>query len=451
MTAKGHTGRLDATIAVLAVVAFVSAAPVAAQSGEEPELSPAARLGAALFSERNVTNPGLDYGSSCGECHVDGSRSADRADRAFADSVPLSLLPGKQTTLRNTPTLVEAASWRWQGSGGDGGWRGNWDGSAESLEELLVAKLSGAMAGWGEGDAERARALSAIQVTLASEAPAEGAPYAERFQQAFGIDVAEATPEQAGQAAAKALAAYLETLTSSHTSRWDAFAEQNRLRTGPNEGQSAQDYSFFLESRIGNQEGRRLVKRPEGFDEQAYEGFKIFFRTLPDQLDPEAGVGQCVRCHTPPDFRDGRFRNVGIAELEYDALWGAGAADRLDPATVRRGRPTRDDAAAIDLGRLHVAQGEPGAHGAFKTPALRGLAGTGPYMHNGAYATLEDAVRAKILAAQRARAGQLAHADPIVAEIQLDDADVAPLAAFLRQLDDVGAERFRYDLIHFDE
>jgi cytochrome c peroxidase len=179
---------------------------------------------------------------------------------------------------------------------------------------------------------------------------------------------------------------------------------------------------------------------------------KTFFRTASDGDEP---VGNCVACHVPPSFTDGRFHAVGIAEAAYDAVHGAGKAAALArpraPSAATGSAPSADDPSRIDLGRFHVAPEEPGAVAAFKTPTLRNLAGTDPYMHDGAYATLEDAVRAKIRAAEQARAGKLPWADAEVAKIRIAEADVAPLVAFLRQLHDVGKEGFREYLVNLEE
>ena len=68
------------------------------------------------------------------------------------------------------------------------------------------------------------------------------------------------------------------------------------------------------------------------------------------------GRGNCTACHVGPTFSDERFHNTGVA-------W---QNDRLQ-----------------DEGR---------AHGTFKTPTLREVRRTAPYMHDGSLATLLDVV-----------------------------------------------------------
>src|SRR6185295_19580615 len=76
------------------------------------------------------------------------------------------------------------------------------------------------------------------------------------------------------------------------------------------------------------------------------------------------GKGGCNACHIGPNFTDERFHNTGVAS--------------------RDGR-------LADEGRFAVS-GNPRDHGAFKTPTLREVARTAPYMHDGSLATLEDVV-----------------------------------------------------------
>jgi len=75
------------------------------------------------------------------------------------------------------------------------------------------------------------------------------------------------------------------------------------------------------------------------------------------------GKGRCTRCHSGFNFTDEQFHNLGID-------W---------------------DKELVNLGRYSVDQ-DPDAIGAFKTPTLREIARTAPYMHDGRFATLEEVV-----------------------------------------------------------
>ena len=85
---------------------------------------------------------------------------------------------------------------------------------------------------------------------------------------------------------------------------------------------------------------------------EAQVGMKLFF-----------GKANCSACHSGPHFSDGAFHNVGVASAAADA----------------------------DQGRRKIS-GIEGDHGAFRTPTLREIARTAPYMHDGSLKTLEEVV-----------------------------------------------------------
>lgn len=107
------------------------------------------------------------------------------------------------------------------------------------------------------------------------------------------------------------------------------------------------------------------------------------------------GRADCARCHpadgSRPLFTDNGFHSLGVGlpggrlpELVSQArrLWSLGKdAGDLLLANADLG----------SLGRFLVTR-EPKDIGAFKTPGLRNVALTAPYMHDGSVATLEDAV-----------------------------------------------------------
>jgi cytochrome c peroxidase len=73
------------------------------------------------------------------------------------------------------------------------------------------------------------------------------------------------------------------------------------------------------------------------------------------------GKARCSQCHSGPNFTDEKYHNLGI---DWDGV-------------------------LVDLGRYRVTNNEQEI-GAFKTPTLREIAHTAPYMHNGSMATLEE-------------------------------------------------------------
>jgi cytochrome c peroxidase len=108
--------------------------------------------------------------------------------------------------------------------------------------------------------------------------------------------------------------------------------------------------------------------------------------------------GQCWRCHTGKNFTDESFHNTGVT-------WGGN-----------------------DLGRYAVTKKEVD-RGRYKTPSLRGVGLTGPYMHDGSLKTLEDVVEFYN------KGGTVnPHLDPAIRPLNLTNAEKADLVAFLKAL-----------------
>jgi cytochrome c peroxidase len=202
--------------------------------------------------------------------------------------------------------------------------------------------------------------------------------------------------------------------------------------------------------------------------------------------EPEAShAGNCIACHAPPDFSDFRFHNTGASQEEYDAVHGPGSFANLAvpeyderqqhpddylPATpqhpsasgVFRSVPAAADPRLADLGLWNVyantdfpepqpqlqsllctgagscdpAQILPNTLGKFKTPVLRDLGHSQPYLHSGRMNTLEDVLNFYRQMSDLARAGRLRNTDAAISGVSLDSNDTAALAAFLRALNE---------------
>lgn len=414
-----------------------------------PEESPKERLGERIFHDVQFSHPGSQFSTSCRSCHIP-ERGATK-DRIFTDELPLSLVPSsdrgtKVTTQRNTPTLLDVAQ-------AD---RFNWDGRYDSLEALVRDKVIGPHFGWTPGD--RDRALEEIQSVLlhdaGTDARADGT-YVEQFKKAYDVDLRSMSKEEVFGAFVQPLVEYVKYLRTYGTGLFSAFEFINRIPGKRDPHETPQEFGMRVFTRLYNQEGRLQLKAPQGWDMETYRGMKLFYQTI-----GEAERGNCISCHLPPTFSDFKFHNTGVVQLEYDGVHGEGAFAKLvfpkergTEATLSR--PAKDNPALVDLGHWNWvdvkasplrAEGESDEAflermaGAFKTPPLRNLDRTDPYMHNGAYATLEEAVRQKIKAAELARAGKLRGGDPEMANIYLTEADIAPLVKFLKALNEITPE-----------
>lgn len=113
------------------------------------------------------------------------------------------------------------------------------------------------------------------------------------------------------------------------------------------------------------------------------------------------GKASCTQCHRGMNFSDDRYHNLG-------AMPGSEA------------RPE-------DPGRFKVSKNEVD-RGAFKTPTLRNVASTGPSMHDGSLATLEEVVDFYN------RGGGKGTKSSLVFALNLTDAEKRDLVAFLKTL-----------------
>jgi len=110
--------------------------------------------------------------------------------------------------------------------------------------------------------------------------------------------------------------------------------------------------------------------------------------------------GGCWRCHSGPNFTDEDFHATGV---------GA-------------------EAGVPEPGRFAIT-GHAEDRGRFKTPTLRGVAASAPYMHDGSLATLENVVEF-----YRQGGRPNTNLDRALLPIELSDEDAEHLVAFLRAL-----------------
>jgi cytochrome c peroxidase len=128
----------------------------------------------------------------------------------------------------------------------------------------------------------------------------------------------------------------------------------------------------------------------KAMDESAQRGMKVF-----------QGKGRCVLCHNGPNFADNKFHNLGVPQTG----------------------PLKED-----LGRFNVTRRD-ADRGAFKTPTLRSIVETAPYMHDGAFKTLEEVVDF-----YNRGGGKNPHLDPLILPLSLTDSDKKDLVEFMKAL-----------------
>ncbi len=291
-------------------------------------------LGKTLYFHKGLSTNGT---RSCASCH-------DPA-RGWTDQAKTSSGINDQLGPINSPTVLNSAYNRFQ----------FWNGRADSLENQAQGPVGNSleMFGGGKGDAwEEA-------VERVKKDPA----LVKRFEQVFGHGPSR-------DATAKAIAAYERTVLSGNSIYDRAEVNKRKRLSDDDTGKPdliAEDVSKAIQSARAAKDKAAIRalggNQPNDLDktlgEQIASGRALFF-----------GKARCSNCHVGDGFTDHGFHNLGV-----------GAKDGKLP----RGEFGRYDAQATG----HKDAGMVGGH---KTPGLRGLLDTAPYLHDGSETTLEGVI-----------------------------------------------------------
>jgi cytochrome c peroxidase len=305
---------------------------------------------AIAFGRRMFHEPRLSANGyvACAACH--------QTDRGWTDAIPRAR--GLAPVDRNTPTLTNAAQYSWFG----------WSGASDSLWMASLRPLLDERE-MGSSPAAVARVVR-IGDGLACE-----------YRRAFGRAPESMDDEVVMVDVAKAIAAFLETLTTGRTP-FDEFREA-----------------------IARGDSRQAERYPAA----AARGARVF-----------VGNGGCASCHSGATFTDGGFRTAGAT----DAGRSEGILSLLASPYSLAGRFNDDPAGTKARAEsTRALKQQPTHRGQFRVPSLRNVAVTPPYLHDGSRETLREAVQ---------HGGVTA----------LPASDVDDLVAFLLTLtDDAGARR----------
>jgi cytochrome c peroxidase len=154
---------------------------------------------------------------------------------------------------------------------------------------------------------------------------------------------------------------------------------------------------------------RTLLSGNSAFDRYQYGGDKSALSAEAVRglaIFTDKTRGNCATCHTVGDkfalFTDGKFHNIGAGMNSEGEL--------------------------TDLGR-HAVTGAETDRGVFRTPSLRNVAKTAPYMHDGSLKTLKDVVEFYV-----GGANSNPQLDPEIKPLKLSEQDRKDLVIFLESL-----------------
>lgn len=247
-----------------------------------------------------------------------------------------------------------------------------WDGRAESLEAQAVAPMTNPleMANTHEVVVETCRRVRGYRM---------------QFRRLFSDGV---TIDNVG----RALACFERALVTGPTP-WDYHAELQRFERGYSE--ELEEPEFFAEDEPEVYQeylDAKQAAEAHPLGESAQRGGELFF----------SDVSGCTQCHVGPNFTDELYHNLGVG---MDAPPGE-----------------------IDWGRYAVT-GDDADRGAFKTPTLRNVAQTAPYMHDGSQETLEEVVEWYVDGGH-----PNPHLSDKVQKLDLTEQQQADLVAFMKAL-----------------
>ena len=152
------------------------------------------------------------------------------------------------------------------------------------------------------------------------------------------------------------------------------------------------------------------------------------------------GAARCGNCHTVGErdalYADGRFHVTGAgATSQRPASYVVPLAPGVHTVVTTRDMASYSLPEVSDIGRFAITLLEADRY-AFKTPSLRNVSRTAPYMHDGSLATLEA-----VIDFYDAGGGEVEGKSPLLMALGLGAEDKNALLAFLKALDGAALER----------
>jgi cytochrome c peroxidase len=309
----------------------------------------AAKLGHKLFFDVRLSGNGE---VSCASCH--------NPKKGFTDQ--LVLAEGMATTKRNTPSVVGSAHNSWF----------FWDGRADSQWAQALGPLESA----AEHGTNRIYVAGVISEF-----------YPQEYENIFGTvswDKLPSAPDASFDAA--------EVVRV-----WEKLTAEQKFVVNTifvNVGKSLAAYQRNLDfgkSRFETYiENLETTGESQALSSDELAGLKLFI-----------GEANCIACHSGANFSDQGFHNIGL-QRNQDLLAGdagrEGAAQKLAVNEFNcLGEFSDDRVLCLPLSRLKTdLENEVISlrlNGAFKTPSLRNVAQTFPYMHAGQFMRLQDVLK----------------------------------------------------------
>lgn len=364
--------------------------------GDDPA---AAALGQKLFFDARYSSNGE---ISCATCHAPETGFQD--DR-FNTSLGVSF------TGRHAPTVINAA----YAPPGEANWH-FWDGRKDSQWSQAL--------GPPENDVEMGSSRTRVAYLIYDA-------YRDEYEAIFGA--MPALRDAAGDAVFPSDAMPGTDASDPRVVAWNALSaeEQDAItQVYVNFGKAISAYE------------RKIVSRNSRFD-RFIEDIQSGLGDSPALTAPEKqglklfiGVGACHECHSGANLADGKYHNIGVSQEgmhlpevdngRRDGIDGV-LADEFNCASKWSDHPDKSSCAVQSL------EARAADLGAFRTPTLRDITRTAPYMHTGRLATLEEVIDFYDKGGDET--GFVGTRDDNIGRLNLTDAERAQLLLFLKALD----------------
>ena len=377
----------EAELKMLQNFSLYSQKNVADSSNQYVSNTTAIALGKELFFDTRFSKNGQ---IACASCH--------KPEQYFTDG--LDMAKGLEKTRRNTPTIVGASRHTWFFH----------DGRSDSLWSQALGPL--------ENELEHGGNRSQYALLTYNDSELRGL-----YEKVFGT-----MPNLSDNNRFPANAGPVKDGAASQS--WKQMQEDDRqiiTQIYVNIGKAIAAYESQLQpapSRFDqyikalSENDQQNIQSSLSQDEVA--GLKLFM-----------GKANCFICHTGPMFTDLEFHNVNTPPpegMKFD--WGRykGAQEVLKSEFNCRSEFNDAKVKTCDELKYMVTE-QHETMGSMKTPSLRNVSKTAPYMHAGQYKTLLDVVK------HYNDPPPLVYRATDLLDIDLTDTEINELAAFLKSLD----------------
>ncbi len=311
------------------------------------------KFGEVLFNEKELSG---NQEVSCATCHDPNKKFSDNQD----------LSEGMGVAGRHTPSIVGLAYSPYQ----------FWDGRADSLWAQALGPLENPM----EHGINRTEVVRTVRRLYSSE-------YEKHFGAITDFDNGEDVPVSASPLGDATSQQNWQNMTSSSRMIVNrAFVNIGKAMAAYVRTIAPQTTRFDQFVKALEQENTEVI-----FNTNELAGLKLFI-----------GKANCISCHNGALFSDQQFHNIGIPENpEAPIDYGRFAGLKQLVAHEFNCRSVYSDAApdecfALSRAELDILESNTSPSkdnknvAAFKTPGLRNIALTAPYMHNGQIKTLKQ-------------------------------------------------------------